>query len=96
MFNWLVQHKRSITAATACLFFLCIVLAVASEMHLVRQEALCDDLWSCAEDGENNCVVEKLKEGADPGCSNGEPTRRAKQGGHNDTVEILNRAMLQR
>ena len=59
------------------------------KLHQARQDALCMNLWSSAQSGENSAVQQFIDEGADPNCDNGEPLRRANLGGHQDIVILL-------
>jgi len=65
---------------------------IYQHVRQARQMALCTNLWSSAQEGDNNSVIQFLKEGADPNCQDGEPLRRANTAGHQDTANILKRA----
>ena len=61
------------------------------KLHYARHDALCSNLWSSAQSGENSAVQLYIDEGADPNCANGEPLRRAKLAEHQDTIMLLKR-----
>lgn len=85
-------RRRKIMKYLAAIVVFSLIWILYSFVERQHQAAMCMSLWSCAENGENECVRQNLEAGADPNCQNGEPMRRAKQFGHRDTVAILRRA----
>jgi len=59
--------------------------------HESMDIAVCASLTSSAASGENSEVERLLKAGTDPNCEHGDPLRHARQGGHEDTVDLLKR-----
>ncbi|HLK57430.1 MAG TPA: hypothetical protein VKU00_12745 [Chthonomonadaceae bacterium] len=64
---------------------------IFQQVEEVNKEADCTVLSSSAGSGSNDDVEERLKGGTDPNCNHGQPLRDARQGGHEDTVDLLKR-----
>jgi hypothetical protein len=59
------------------------------QIDMSQQSAACSCLWSSAESGDMLTVRQKLEEGTDPNCQDGEPLKRALQSKHRGIAFIL-------
>lgn len=83
--------SKPIGILSGCIVLVAAFGGVTRELWKTRENARCADLWSSAQAGENYQVEMLLKDGLDPNCQHGEALRRARLGGHADTVAILKR-----